>query len=149
MTIAGKNFSFLDLTGFAIYHSNLQLVEEYITQNGGTFRQTVVRSTDHVIICPVKDLYVIKKVADQYEKALALKKAGADIRFLTDVDFYFHFKLFSKLKIDDKLRVVYAYLNDTHTFDAKTAQKIRKFIADNTHKYADDFLLGIPDGGVY
>lgn len=145
MTIAGKNFSFLDLSGFACHQSNLQLVEEYITQNGGTFRQTVVKNTDYVIVCPVKESYIVKKVADQYEKALALKKTGVDIRFLTDVDFYIHFKLFPKLKIDDKLRVAYAYLNNTHAFDAKTAQKIRKFIADNTHKYGDDFLLGIPE----
>ena len=145
MTIAGKNFSFLDLGGFACHQSNLHLVEEYITQNGGTFRRTVVKNTDYVIICPVKDLYVIKKEADQYEKALVLKEAGANIHFLTDIDFYVHFKMFPKLKIDDKLRVAYAYLNNTHTFDAKTAQKIRKFIADNTHKYGDDFLLGIPE----
>ena len=98
-----------------------------------------------MILCPIKEGYIPKKWADQYEKALALKKAGQDIIFLTDVDFFVKFDLFSKLKIDNKLRVAYAYLDHTHTFGQKAARKIEKFIADNASKYGDDFLLGIPE----
>lgn len=130
IVIFGSNFVIIDFSGFCYHSGGIELLEEYIAKNGGTVRKSTVKNTDYAIICPVAYTSTAnyKKPADDYEKALTLKKAGKAIKIISDLDFYVHFKLFSKLRVDNKLRLAELYLNGDKRFDEKTAAKIQKFI---------------------
>lgn len=141
--IAGKNFVIIDFSGFCYHSGGKALLEEYITKNGGVVRKSAVKSTDYAIVCPVAYKYTAnyKKPAEDYLKVLSLKKGGKDVWVLSDLDFFIYFDLFSKLRVDNKLRVADVYLNGYTGFSDKAAQRIEKFIKEkqDTYKYKEYF----------
>lgn len=143
IVIAGKNFVVVDFSGFCYHSGGQELLEEYITKNGGIVRKSAVKNIDYVIVCPVryKATANYKKPFDNYEKAQALKKSGKEVVFISDLDFFVYFKLFAKLRVENKLRVADVYLSNKAEVDEKTAQKIEKFITEkkDTFKYKEYF----------
>ena len=72
---------------------------------------------------------------------MSLKKGGKDVWVLSDLDFFIYFDLFSKLRVDNKLRVADVYLHGYTGFSDKAAQRIEKFIKEkqDTYKYKEYF----------
>ena len=149
ITVAGKNYAIIDFSGFCYHSGGLALLEEFITKNGGIVRKSVVKNTDYVVICPVayKATGNYKKPADDYQKAIELKNSGKPVSFISDLDFFVYFKLFSKLRVENKLRVADVYLAGCAEFDDKEKQKIEKFIAEKktTFKYREYFEQSMDD----
>ena len=54
IVIAGKNFVVVDFSGFCYHSGGQELLEEYITKNGGIVRKSAVKNIDYVIVCPVR-----------------------------------------------------------------------------------------------
>ena len=128
---------------FTIAWSNgWEALEKYITDRGGTVKMSAAKSADYVIIGPIpkpgKGL-IYKHPMDVYKKALEYRRSTGKPSILRDVDFYIIADMFSKLKIDEKRRMVMEYVNGNPLYREKNSKKVIDFIAG---KARSDAYLG-------
>ena len=114
------------------WSSGLLALEKYITDRGGTVKDSAVKSADYVIIGPAPKPgkgFIYKKSMDIYEKALEYRRSSGSPRILRDIDFFIVADMFSKLKIDDKRRMVMEYVGGNPLFSESNSKKVLDFIA--------------------
>lgn len=107
------------------------ILVKYITEKGGTVKEKAVKSVDYLIITPTVcdgSGFIYKNEKDKYEKAIQYRKGANKPLIIRDLDFFIYNNLFSKLKIEDKRRVVMEYNKDRSLFSEKAASKIERFI---------------------
>ena len=140
MVISGKQFAIARLTDYGICPSYEALVK-FIEENGGIVKERAVKSADYLIVTPLatkSSTLVYKEEKDKYEKAVMYRKTSVRPRIIRDIDFFIACDMFSKIKIDDKRRLIMEYARNAQIFNEKTKKKILSFL---TSKGKDDPYL--------